>query len=144
MTNYAWLYDFQRTLGPHVNWSSILAYPDGSTTAGVHREKLADHTARVVDAGADVWAQVTCRPITPVGDADEPTAVLLGARLRRRSSPHAPDDGPICTTTRLASASPTFDEPQVLDPARWDMFTVAETVAHPELVGQSVADDRGT
>ena len=39
--DYEWLYDFQRTLGPHGQLVSILAYPDGSTTRRHYRTKLA-------------------------------------------------------------------------------------------------------
>ena len=61
--NYEWLYDFQRTLGRHVNWSSILAYPEGSTTRTLRTAPSWRLTRRAGRRGADVWAQVTCRPI---------------------------------------------------------------------------------
>ena len=59
--NYEWLYDFQRTLGRHVNWSSILAYPEGRPRTS-HRQAGGSHCGAATQ-GADVWAQVTCRPI---------------------------------------------------------------------------------
>jgi N-acyl-D-aspartate/D-glutamate deacylase len=135
--DYAWLYDFQRTLGRVVNWSSVLAYPEGSTTRASYRRKLADHAAGR-RRGADVWAQVTCRPITQLVTLREPAPfstvpafgdVLAAAPDRRREI--YVDPGWRARAERELAASSI--------PLRWDVFTVAETVAHPELIGQSVA-----
>ena len=145
--DYAWLYDFQRTLGRRVNWSAILAYPEGSTTRASHRQKLADHTVGR-RRGADVWAQVTCRPITQLVTLREPAPFssvpafgdVLAAAPDRRPDLYADHAWRACAERDLAASS---------IPLRWDAFTVAETVAHPELIGQSVAaiverDSRGS
>jgi N-acyl-D-amino-acid deacylase len=142
--DYAWLYDFQCTLGRRVNWSSILAYPEGSTTRASYRQKLADHaTGRA--RGADVWAQVTCRPITQSVTLREPAPFssvpafgeVLAAAPEMRSTLYADPAWRARAHRELAASS---------IPLRWDVFTVAESVAHPELVGHSVAAiaaDRG-
>jgi N-acyl-D-aspartate/D-glutamate deacylase len=135
--DYDWLYDFQPTLGRVINWSAVLAYPEGSTTRASHRRKLADHAAGR-RRGADVWAQVTCRPISQLVTLRDPAPfssvpafgeVLVAAPDRRRD----------------LYADPAWRERAERDltessiPLRWDVFTVAETVAHPELIGHSVA-----
>jgi N-acyl-D-amino-acid deacylase len=135
--NYDWLYDFQLTLGRVVNWSSVLAYPEGSTTRTSYRQKLADHAAGR-RRGANVWAQVTCRPITQLVTLRNPAPfssvpafgeVLAAAPDRRRD----------------LYADPAWRERARRDltassiPLRWDVFTVAETGAHPEFIGCSVA-----
>jgi N-acyl-D-aspartate/D-glutamate deacylase len=135
--DYVWLYDFQTTLGRVVNWSSVLAYPEGSTTRASYRQKLADH-AEGRRRGADVWAQVTCRPITQLVTLREPapfSAVpafgeVLAAPPERRRELYADPGWRARAEDELAASS---------IPVRWDVFTVAETTAHPELVGQSVA-----
>jgi N-acyl-D-aspartate/D-glutamate deacylase len=131
------LYDFQLTLGRVVNWSSVLAYPEGSTTRTSYRQKLADHAAGR-RRGANVWAQVTCRPITQLVTLRNPAPfssvpafgeVLAAAPDRRRD----------------LYADPAWRERARRDltassiPLRWDVFTVAETGAHPEFIGCSVA-----
>ena len=92
--DYDWLYDFQPTLGRVVNWSSVLAYPEGSTTRASYRRKLADHAAGR-RRGADVWAQVTCRPISQLVTLRDPAPfssvpafgeVLAATPDRRRGS----------------------------------------------------------
>jgi N-acyl-D-amino-acid deacylase len=135
--DYAWLYDFQRTLGRRVNWSAVLAYPEGSTTRASHHQKLADHAAGR-RRGADVWAQVTCRPITQLVTLSEPAPFssvpafgeVLAAAPDRRADLYADPAWRTRAERDLAASS---------IPLRWDVFTVAETVAHPELIGQSVA-----
>jgi N-acyl-D-aspartate/D-glutamate deacylase len=135
--DYAWLYDFQPTLGRVVNWSAVLAYPEGSTTRASHRQKLADHAAGR-RRGADVWAQVTCRPITQLVTLREPAPFssvpafgeVLAAPPDRRPDLYADPAWRARAQRDLAASS---------IPLRWDAFTVAETVAHPELIGQSVA-----
>jgi N-acyl-D-aspartate/D-glutamate deacylase len=135
--DYEWLYDFQRTLGRAVNWSSVLAYPEGSTTRVSYRRKLADH-ADGRRRGADVWAQVTCRPISQLVTLREPAPFstvpafgeVLAAAPDRRRDLYA-DPAWRARAQRDLTASSI--------PLRWDVFTVAETHAHPEHVGHSLA-----
>ena len=60
--HYSWVYDFQRRLGRTITWSSILTYPEGTASRAPYRDKLRRHDEGR-RAGADVWVQVTCRPI---------------------------------------------------------------------------------
>jgi N-acyl-D-aspartate/D-glutamate deacylase len=135
--DYAWLYDFQPTLGRVINWSAVLAYSEGSTTRASYRQKLADHAAGR-RRGADVWAQVTCRPISQLVTLREPAPFssvpafgdVLAVAPDRRRDLYADSAWRARAERELAASS---------IPVRWDVFTVAETVAHPELIGQSVA-----
>jgi N-acyl-D-amino-acid deacylase len=135
--DYDWLYDFQPTLGRVINWSSVLAYPEGSTTRTSYRRKLADHAAGR-RRGADVWAQVTCRPISQLVTLRDP-APFSSVPAFGEVLATAPD------RRRDLYADPAWRERAERDltassiPLRWDVFTVAETVGRPELIGQSVA-----
>jgi N-acyl-D-aspartate/D-glutamate deacylase len=142
--NYEWLYDFQRTLGRPVNWSSILAYPEGSTTRASFRAKLAAH-ARGRAQGADVWAQVTCRPIRQLVTLRDPApfstvpafAEVLATAPDRRREPYADDAWRARAREELAAST---------IPVLWDKYVVAESERHPELLGRSVhelAEARG-
>jgi N-acyl-D-amino-acid deacylase len=142
--DYEWLYDFQRVLGRPVNWSSILAYPEGSTTRASYHTKLAGHSRGRAD-GADVWAQVTCRPIQQLVTLQDPApfstvpafAELLATAPERRAELSADGSWRARAGAQLMASS---------IPVLWDAYLVAETDAHPELVGQSIraiADARG-
>ncbi len=134
--DYEWLYDFQRTLGRPVNWSSILAYPEGSTTRASYRAKLAAH-AQGRAQGADVWAQVTCRPIRQLVTLRDPApfstvpafAEVLAIAPEHRREPYA--DGSWRARANEELAASTI-------PVLWDKYVVAESERHPELLGRSV------
>jgi N-acyl-D-amino-acid deacylase len=134
--HYGWLYDYQRTLGRTVNWSSILAYPEGATTRASYRTKLADHTAGRA-AGADVWVQVTCRPIRQLVTLLDPAPFssvpafgdVLATMPARRAELYA-DSAWRARAARELSASSI--------PIRWDAVVVAETDARPQLTDRSI------
>ncbi len=134
--NYEWLYDFQRTLGRPVNWSSILAYPEGSTTRTSYRAKLAAH-AHGRAQGADVWAQVTCRPIRQLVSLRDPApfstipafAEVLATAPERRRERYADRSWRARASEELAAST---------IPVLWDKYLVAESDSQPELLGRSV------
>jgi N-acyl-D-aspartate/D-glutamate deacylase len=135
--DYRWLYPFQHELGRPVNWSSILAYPPGSTTRTTYTTKLVDHVKGRAD-GADVWAQVTCRPIQQLVSMLAPAPLstvpafgeVFASPVDRRHELYA-DDGWRARAARELKASSV--------PLRWDAYLVAETDRHRALVGRSVA-----
>ena len=118
--NYEWLYDFQRTLGRHVNWSSILAYPEGSTTRAGHRRRSwrltlgrSQGSRRLGTSDLSPDRQlVTLRDPAPFSTVP---AFCGGARRGTRptagSTPPAPPAGPRgsgwCTTTGPTRARPS-------------------------------------
>ncbi|MEZ4334313.1 MAG: amidohydrolase family protein [Myxococcota bacterium] len=142
---FQWIYAFQEKLGRRVNWSAILTYPPSWTSRAPYGDKLAAHLAARA-AGADVWAQVTCRPIVQQIVMREPTSFYqMPAFAELAALPHV--DRPKLYADRAWRARVTeqFDSRKWIDPG-WPTVTIAESRAHPELVGrsvQSIADERG-
>jgi N-acyl-D-aspartate/D-glutamate deacylase len=144
--NFSWVYDFQPTLGRTITWSALLTYPPDTASRAPYRSKLARHEEGRA-AGADVWVQVTCRPILQQIMMIEPTAFY-----------QLPSFAPFVATPRedrlqlvadpewRTRVSDEFESGRWVNP-RWDTFLIAESDAHPELVGRSVASlaaERGT
>jgi len=143
---YAWVYSFQPTLGRPITWSSILTYPADTTSRAPYGDKLAAH-AEGRRAGADVWVQVTCRPILQSISMAEPTSLYLvpgfsefvAAGSERRKALYADPAWRDLVSGQLDGGA--FVNP------RWETFTVSESAARPELIGRSVAElgrQRGT
>ncbi|MGW1991987.1 N-acyl-D-amino-acid deacylase family protein [Embleya sp. NPDC001921] len=136
--NYRWVYDFQRRLGRPLTWTSILTYPEGTASRAPYQDKLADHLRGRRD-GADVWAQVTCRPITQEFSVAEPTsfyalpafADLVAVPVDRRHTVFR-------DRTWRARAWDEFESGRWLDP-RWQTITVTHSPSRPDLVGAPVA-----
>ena len=137
--NFAWVYDFQRSLGRPITWSALLTYPPEWTSRAPYRDKLARHGEGRA-AGADVWVQVTCRPILQELAMNEPTAFysvpafaeFVAAPLEERARFYA-------DPAWRARVWDEFESSKWVNP-RWETFIVSESAAHPELVGRSVAD----
>jgi N-acyl-D-aspartate/D-glutamate deacylase len=142
--DYAWLYPFQRALGRRINWSSILAYAEGSTTRTSYRTKLDDH-ARGRAAGADVVAQVTCRPIQQQITLLDPAPLSrIPAFAEVFERPH--DQRAALYADPAWRARATRDIAASSVPMRWDAYEIAETSLHRTLVGRTIASiafDRG-
>jgi N-acyl-D-aspartate/D-glutamate deacylase len=143
--NYRWVYDFQRSLGRRLNWSSILTFPEGTGSRASYRTKLAHHVEGR-RAGADVWVQVTCRPIVQQISMLEPTPFYqLPAFARFVAAPHAERPRLYADRAWRAQVWEQFESGKWVNP-RWATFLVAESEAHPELIGRSVgaiARERG-
>ncbi|MFO0690358.1 MAG: amidohydrolase family protein [Myxococcota bacterium] len=141
---YGWIYAFQKKMGRRVNWSAILTYPASWTSRAPYQEKLARHVAER-KAGADVFAQVTCRPIVQQIVMREPTSFYqMPAFAELAALPHA--DRPKLYADRAWRARVTeqFDSRKWIDPG-WKTVRITESTSHPELVGrsvQSIADER--
>jgi N-acyl-D-amino-acid deacylase len=144
--NFSWLYDFQPTLGRTITWSALLTYPADTASRAPYRSKLARHTEGRA-AGADVWVQVTCRPILQQIMMSEPTAFYqLPSFAPFVATAHEDRVGVVSDPAWRARVSDEFESGKWVNP-RWDTFLVAESDAHPELVGRSVATiarERGT
>lgn len=137
--NYAWLPEFQRKHRVTVNWSSILTYPQDMTPPRDFRAKLRT-LAQAREAGGDIWAQVTCRPIlqqislmAPYSFSHlEGFARIIAADPARRAALYASAEWRDAIAAEL-------EEPGKQQP-RWSVIRIAETEAHPELIGRSIAD----
>jgi N-acyl-D-aspartate/D-glutamate deacylase len=136
--NYAWLYDFQRSLGRTITWSSILTYPPEWKSRAPYRGKLERHTEGR-RSGADVWVQVTCRPIVQQILMNEPTPFYqMPAFADLVATPVAERHRLYRDPAWRARVYDEFESSKWVNPG-WPTFIVAESAAHPELMGRSVA-----
>jgi N-acyl-D-amino-acid deacylase len=143
--NYHWVYQFQRSLGRRLNWSAILTYPAEVSSRADYRGKLADLAAGRA-AGADVWAQVTCRPIVQQIVLIEPTSFYqMAAFAEIAHLPHEQRHTLYRDASWRARASAGLSATGLLE-TRWDTLRIVEAPTHPELIGSAVgkiAADRG-
>jgi len=143
---YHWVYDAQRRLGRRINWSSILTYPAAAASSRADfRAKLADHE-RERAGGADVWVQVTCRPIAQEITMREPTAFYTMPSFSELVAlPHARRASLYADPGWRARAGADIERTGLLA-TRWAHMPITESPRHPELVGvpiASIARDRG-
>jgi N-acyl-D-aspartate/D-glutamate deacylase len=128
------VYQLQHRIGRPFTWTALLTIK-GSPFAS----RMAELSATERAAGADVWPQVTCRPLTFRMTLAEPftfnTVASFASLLAR-----PPED-------RLAAyrdpewrriAQDELAHSRVFRP-RWDTVTIAESRDHPELEGQNIA-----
>ena len=144
--NYAWVYDFQKSLGRRLNWSSILTYPAAASSRADFRSKLAAHLAGR-QGGADVWVQVTCRPITQQVLMVEPTSFYtMGSFKELVALSHERRAELFADRGWRARVQADLDATGLLT-TRWDTMVLVESATHPELVGRTIgaiARDRNT
>lgn len=127
------LYELQPRLGIPVTYGALLSSPTGA-----HERQL--EVNRVGWAkGAQVWPQVTPRPLTFQFSMAAPFVFNVNAVFGEIVS--ASTD-----VRRKAYADPEWRRraADALDtqamPIRWHTFAVDETISHPELLGRSVAE----
>jgi len=138
--NYRWVYDVQRRIGRRINWSSILTYPAAAASSRAdYRDKLADHE-RERAAGADVWVQVTCRPIAQEISMLEPTGFYtMPAFSELVALPHDQRARLYADRGWRARAGADIARTGLLA-TRWGSMPVTESATHPELLGRTLAD----
>lgn len=134
------LYDLQPKIGVPVTYTALLSSPTGA-----HRDRITAHKAGV-EAGADVWPQVSPRPLMfsfqmsdpfPLNVCDVIAELMTVSPEHRQAAYGDPDyvaraDAAIRTVTAL--------------PPRFDTYELAGTDEHPAVDGQSLtalADQRG-
>jgi N-acyl-D-amino-acid deacylase len=126
-------YELQPAAGAPFTYTAVLTTPGGA-----HLKAMEIHRAGI-DRGADVWPQVSCRPLSFSMNLVEPFSLntnpvfagLMPGSLEQR---------------RAAYADPAWRQ-KVRDawaagegiPPRWDTFEVMESTAHPELIGERLA-----
>jgi N-acyl-D-aspartate/D-glutamate deacylase len=126
-------YELQPAMGAPFTYTAVLTTPGGAHLKAVeiHREGIGK--------GADVWPQVSCRPLSFSMNLVEPFSLNTNpvfASLMPRS----------LDERRAAYADPAWRQ-QVRQawaagegiPPRWDTFELMESTAHPELVGERLA-----
>ena len=135
------IYELQRRIGRPFTWTALLTIK-GSPFAAT----MSELNARERAAGADVWPQVTCRPLTfQMTLADPFTFNTVQSFVRLLDRPVEERLAAYRDPEWLRNAEEELEHGRVFR-ARWDTITVAESRAHPELVGMSIAAlafDRG-
>jgi N-acyl-D-aspartate/D-glutamate deacylase len=143
--NYEWVYEFQKSLGRKITWSSILTYPPEWKSRAPFKGKLDRHNEGRRD-GADVWVQVTCRPIVQQILMNEPTPFYqLPAFADLVATPMADRPALYRDPAWRNRVYEEFESSKWINPG-WETFTVSDSQAHPDLEGRSLASiarDRG-
>jgi N-acyl-D-amino-acid deacylase len=136
------VYNLQISTGVPFTYTALMTSP-----AGTHK-RLVDLNEAGWERGAQVWPQVTPRPLAFSMSIAEPftlnpnaefAGLMAGSNDARRGAYADP-----AWRDRVRDVwrdSPGFSVP------RWDTYTVGESEAHPELVGRrllDLADERGT
>jgi N-acyl-D-aspartate/D-glutamate deacylase len=128
------LYELQPKTGVPFTYGALLTFPGGG------HKQLVDLNNSGWARGAEVWPQVTPRPLTFAMTLAEPFtlntnpefAALMGKPLAARRTAYA-DAG------FRARALEAFRAQRVLSP-RFDTFVIDEIPARPELVGRRLAE----
>jgi N-acyl-D-aspartate/D-glutamate deacylase len=123
-------YKLQPAAGAPFTYTAVLTTPGGA-----HLKAVDIHRAGI-SRGADVWPQVSCRPLSFSMNLVEPFSLntnpvfasLMPRSLDERRAAYA--DPGWRQQVRDAWAAGTGIAP------RWDTFEVMESSAHPELVGE--------
>jgi N-acyl-D-amino-acid deacylase len=127
-------YDIQPRIGRPLMWTPMLTtYPEPDYHVVLER-----HAAGRA-AGADVMPQISCLPLTIQIRMDNPyyfRTVPIFLELLGRT----PDEMARAYADPQWRAEAHRQIPQVRPPVVWDTFLVAETDAHPELIGRSIGE----
>jgi N-acyl-D-amino-acid deacylase len=127
-------YDLQPRVGAPFTYTAVLTTPTKA-----HEKAAAIHRAGR-ERGADVWPQVSCRPLSFSMNLVEPFtlntspvfAELMAGTIEGRAGAYA--DPVWRDRVRQGWA----DGKGI--PPRWDTFEVMESAAHPDLIGRRLAD----
>jgi N-acyl-D-amino-acid deacylase len=104
-----------------------------------HEKVIAQHDAQRAE-GAQVWPQVSCRPLVfQMNLADPFTLNMRGSFQKLMDTPREERKAAYRDPAWRAEAWDDLNGRGVL-PVNWDAFSVAESVRHPDLVGRTVPD----
>ncbi|HXA32847.1 MAG TPA: amidohydrolase family protein, partial [Acidimicrobiales bacterium] len=128
------LYRLQPQVGIPFTYGALMSMPSGD-----HRRQIDLHRAGWA-AGAEVWPQVSPRPLVfgfsmahPFPFGPNPAfADLMTSSLANRRAAY--------TDPAWRQQAVTGANEQVIMGPRWETFTIAESVGHAELVGASLSD----
>ena len=126
-------YELQPRVGAPITFTALL-----TTAQGFHLKAVETHRAGI-ETGADVWPQVSCRPLAFSQTMVEPFtlntnpvfAELMPRSLDERRAAYSDPEW----RQRVRTA---WDNKQGLIP-RWDSYEVMESTASPELIGQRIS-----
>lgn len=134
-------YVLQKEIGIPFTYTAVLTQPNGG-----HLKAMEINRAGWAD-GAEVWPQVSCRPLTFSMTLVEPFTLNTNPAFAELSAGSLDD-------RRAAYASPEWrqrardgwDQPKAFKP-RWSTMEVMVSAANPDLVGRRIMDigeERGT
>ncbi|MGA0328765.1 MAG: N-acyl-D-amino-acid deacylase family protein, partial [Ilumatobacteraceae bacterium] len=126
-------YELQPKVGAPITFTALL-----TTAQGFHLKAVEIHRAGI-ETGADVWPQVSCRPLAFSQTMVEPFtlntnpvfAELMPKSIDERRAAYSDPEW----RRRVRTA---WDNKQGLIP-RWDSYEVMESEASPELIGQRIS-----
>ncbi|MCP5029075.1 MAG: amidohydrolase family protein [Actinomycetia bacterium] len=127
-------YSLQKQIGIPFTYTAVLTNPNGG-----HMKALETNRQGWAD-GAEVWPQVTCRPLTFSMTLVEPFtlntnpvfAELMAGDLDGRRAAYA-------DPAWRQRAREWWDQPKSFRP-RWSTMEVMESTANPDLIGSRIAD----
>jgi len=128
------MFDLQMKVGVPFTWGALLTSP-----TGYHHQALEANRAGW-ERGAEVWPQVTPRPLTFTFTLDSPYplavnesfAALQNATIEERTQAYADPEWRARMLERLGRAG-GFG-------LRWDTYTIGASETHPELVDRKLVD----
>jgi len=130
------VFDLQRAVGRPFTWTALL------TVKGFpyHEKVIAEHEAAWED-GAEVWPQVSCRPLVFQMNLAEPFtlnmrpsfAALMGVSRDQRIAAYRDPSWRAKVWEELAGRRGFL-------PMNWPALSVAESPTRPDLIGRGVAD----
>ncbi len=129
------VFALQREIGRPITWTALL------TVAGFpyHEKVVAEHDEARAD-GVDVWPQVSCRPLVFQMNLSEPFTLNTRETFRELM-------GADHVTRVAAYRDPSWRAKAAEDlagkgfiPFNWTALSIAESAAHPELIGRTVPD----
>jgi N-acyl-D-aspartate/D-glutamate deacylase len=132
--SFAEAYQLQPTIGAPFTYTALLTFGNGA-----HMRMVDIHRAGVA-AGADVWPQVSCRPLTFSMLMTEPFVLNTNPVFAKLSS------GGL-EARRAAFADPVWRkevrerwEAREGIPPRWEAFEILMSDANPQLVGRKLSE----
>ena len=132
--SFADCYEMQPRVGAPITYTALL-----TTSTGTHLQALEIHKAGRAE-GADVWPQVSCRPLSFSMTMVEPFTLNTNpvfAELMPRSVDERREA--YADPAWRARVRQAWEDKQGLPP-RWDTYEVMQSQAHPENVGARVTD----
>jgi N-acyl-D-aspartate/D-glutamate deacylase len=127
------LYELQPRIGRPFTYGALLTFPGGG------HMQLVELNDKGREAGAQVWPQVTPRPLTFQMTMEDPFTLNVAASMAGLMQ--GDRDGRIAAYRDAEWRRITEDElSRCSMKPRWDTFEIAESAAAPELEGRRVTD----
>ncbi len=135
------LYDLQPKIGVPFTYTALMTMPTGAHKA------MMDLNRRGWAAGAEVWPQVSPRPLQFSMSLAEPFTLNVNPKFAALMSAGIPERrAAYADPSWRASTLEAWETGQQFARPRWDTYVFNESPAHPELDGRrlrQVAEERG-